>query len=139
MGELKATLPALTSLRFLCGAFRRRFSLQPGPPDISALARRLRLRAGDVFLHSVRLCADLCQRRVCRHRLRDAQRTAALHHRACCTALAGLSCGLALAVPVDAVLVFTMLQAWVPSAALAWNAPAWSLSNEMFFYAFNVQ
>jgi len=55
--------------------------------------------------------------------------------------------GLALAVPVflhsasliDAVLVFTMLQAWVPSAALAWNAPAWSLSNEMFFYAFNVQ
>lgn len=93
MGELKATLPALTSLRFLCGAFRRRFPLQPGPPDISALARRLRLRAGDVFLHSVRLCADLCQRRVCRHRLRDAQRTAALHHRACCTALAGLSCG----------------------------------------------
>jgi peptidoglycan/LPS O-acetylase OafA/YrhL len=28
----------------------------------------------------------------------------------------------------------TMLQAWVPATALAWNAPAWSLSAEAFFY-----
>ena len=50
--------------------------------------------------------------------------------------------GLALAAPVfrhsatptDAILVVAMMQAWVPSAALAWNIPAWSLANEMFFY-----
>ncbi|WP_166787129.1 acyltransferase [Cryobacterium sp. TMT2-23] len=28
-----------------------------------------------------------------------------------------------------------MLQAWSPTAALAWNSPAWSLSAEVFFYA----
>ena len=38
------------------------------------------------------------------------------------------------ATPTDAILVVTMMQTWVPSAALDWNAPAWSLSNEMFFY-----
>ncbi|MDH3309015.1 MAG: acyltransferase, partial [Acidimicrobiia bacterium] len=27
------------------------------------------------------------------------------------------------------------LQAWLPNAALAWNFPSWSLSNEAFFYA----
>jgi len=27
-----------------------------------------------------------------------------------------------------------LLQSWVPNAALAWNAPAWSLSVEAFFY-----
>ncbi len=27
-----------------------------------------------------------------------------------------------------------VLQAWIPSACLAWNAPAWSLSVEAFFY-----
>jgi peptidoglycan/LPS O-acetylase OafA/YrhL len=32
-------------------------------------------------------------------------------------------------------LVATGLQAWVPTAALRWNAPAWSLSCELFFYA----
>jgi peptidoglycan/LPS O-acetylase OafA/YrhL len=32
------------------------------------------------------------------------------------------------------VLVPTLLQAWVPGAALAWNGPAWSLSVEAFFY-----
>lgn len=26
------------------------------------------------------------------------------------------------------------LQSWVPSAALAWNAPGWSISNELAFY-----
>jgi len=31
-------------------------------------------------------------------------------------------------------LVPTLLQAWVPGAALAWNSPAWSLSVEAFFY-----
>jgi peptidoglycan/LPS O-acetylase OafA/YrhL len=34
--------------------------------------------------------------------------------------------------------VFTvpsMLQSWWPPAALLWNPPAWSLSNELFFYA----
>jgi len=30
--------------------------------------------------------------------------------------------------------VLTMTQAWVPPSALAWTSPAWSLSNEMFFY-----
>lgn len=34
-----------------------------------------------------------------------------------------------------AVLVPTLLQSWIPNAALAWNAPAWSLSDEGFFYA----
>ena len=28
-----------------------------------------------------------------------------------------------------------LLQSWVPQAALAWNSPAWSLSDEVFFYA----
>jgi peptidoglycan/LPS O-acetylase OafA/YrhL len=31
-------------------------------------------------------------------------------------------------------LVLTLLQAWVPPAAMAWNAVAWSLSVEAFFY-----
>ena len=33
------------------------------------------------------------------------------------------------------VLVLTLLQAWIPAAALAWNPVAWSLSVEAFFYA----
>jgi peptidoglycan/LPS O-acetylase OafA/YrhL len=37
-------------------------------------------------------------------------------------------------VPLVATLVPTLTQAWVPQAALAWNAPAWSLSVEAFFY-----
>jgi peptidoglycan/LPS O-acetylase OafA/YrhL len=28
-----------------------------------------------------------------------------------------------------------LLQAWIPSAALTWNYPGWSLSDEAFFYA----
>jgi peptidoglycan/LPS O-acetylase OafA/YrhL len=28
-----------------------------------------------------------------------------------------------------------LLQSWVPAAALTWNYPGWSLSNEAFFYA----
>lgn len=32
-------------------------------------------------------------------------------------------------------LVFGLMQAWVPSAAFLWNGPAWSLSVEAFFYA----
>jgi peptidoglycan/LPS O-acetylase OafA/YrhL len=32
-------------------------------------------------------------------------------------------------------LVILLLQAWVPMAALTWNAVAWSLSVESFFYA----
>lgn len=32
------------------------------------------------------------------------------------------------------VLVLTMLQAWVPQAALAWNGVAWAVSVEIFFY-----
>ena len=31
-------------------------------------------------------------------------------------------------------LVPTLIQSWVPGAALAWNPPAWSLSDEAFFY-----
>jgi peptidoglycan/LPS O-acetylase OafA/YrhL len=31
--------------------------------------------------------------------------------------------------------VASLLQAWLPSAAMAWNPPAWSLSAEAFFYA----
>jgi peptidoglycan/LPS O-acetylase OafA/YrhL len=30
--------------------------------------------------------------------------------------------------------VLSMTQSWIPSFSLAWNVPAWSLSNEMFFY-----
>jgi len=33
-----------------------------------------------------------------------------------------------------ALLVPTLTQSWIPRAALAWNAPAWSLSVEAFFY-----
>jgi peptidoglycan/LPS O-acetylase OafA/YrhL len=33
-----------------------------------------------------------------------------------------------------AALVPTLLQSWVPGAALGWNPPAWSLSDEAFFY-----
>jgi peptidoglycan/LPS O-acetylase OafA/YrhL len=33
------------------------------------------------------------------------------------------------------VLVLTLLQSWIPAAALAWNPVAWSLSVEAFFYA----
>jgi peptidoglycan/LPS O-acetylase OafA/YrhL len=36
---------------------------------------------------------------------------------------------------VSSLLPPLLLQAWVPPAALAWNAPAWSLSVEVFFYA----
>lgn len=32
-------------------------------------------------------------------------------------------------------LVPSMLQAWLPQTALAWNSPAWSISVECFFYA----
>jgi peptidoglycan/LPS O-acetylase OafA/YrhL len=32
------------------------------------------------------------------------------------------------------VLVLTMLQAWVPQAALGWNGVAWAVSVEIFFY-----
>ena len=35
---------------------------------------------------------------------------------------------------LSATLVPLLLQSWVPNAALAWNAPAWSLSVEAFFY-----
>ena len=31
-------------------------------------------------------------------------------------------------------LVVSLLQSWIPMAALSWNAPAWSLSVEAFFY-----
>lgn len=31
-------------------------------------------------------------------------------------------------------LVVPLIQSWVPGAALAWNPPAWSLSDEAFFY-----
>jgi peptidoglycan/LPS O-acetylase OafA/YrhL len=34
----------------------------------------------------------------------------------------------------SSLLVPSLLQSWVPGAALAWNAPAWSLSCEAFFY-----
>jgi peptidoglycan/LPS O-acetylase OafA/YrhL len=36
---------------------------------------------------------------------------------------------------LSSVLVLLLLQAWVPVAALSWNAVAWSLSVEAFFYA----
>ena len=36
--------------------------------------------------------------------------------------------------PLRAGLVLLMLQSWLPSAALYLNPPAWSLSNEIFFY-----
>jgi peptidoglycan/LPS O-acetylase OafA/YrhL len=35
---------------------------------------------------------------------------------------------------LSSTLVLTLLQSWVPQAALAWNSPAWSLSVEAFFY-----
>jgi peptidoglycan/LPS O-acetylase OafA/YrhL len=34
-----------------------------------------------------------------------------------------------------AALQLTLLQSWIPSAALRWNGPAWSLSVEALFYA----
>ena len=37
-------------------------------------------------------------------------------------------------VKLSALLEITLLQAWVPPAALVWNAVAWSLSVEAFFY-----
>jgi peptidoglycan/LPS O-acetylase OafA/YrhL len=36
--------------------------------------------------------------------------------------------------PIATVMVLTMLQSWTPSFALSLNPPAWSLSNEAFFY-----
>jgi peptidoglycan/LPS O-acetylase OafA/YrhL len=36
--------------------------------------------------------------------------------------------------PSTAVLVLTMMQAWVPMAALGWNGVAWAVSVEIFFY-----
>lgn len=29
----------------------------------------------------------------------------------------------------------TLVQSWIPSLAVSWNGPGWSLSNELFFYA----
>ena len=43
-------------------------------------------------------------------------------------AAAGKAFGLAL-------MNLLLLQAWIPSTALSWNGPGWSLSNEAFFYA----
>jgi len=37
--------------------------------------------------------------------------------------------------PVVAGLQLALLQAWIPKHALSWNAPGWSLSAEVFFYA----
>jgi peptidoglycan/LPS O-acetylase OafA/YrhL len=34
-----------------------------------------------------------------------------------------------------AALTWTLLQAWIPQTAMAWNGPGWSLSVEAFFYA----
>lgn len=34
----------------------------------------------------------------------------------------------------SSLLVPLLIQSWVPGAALAWNSPAWSLSDEAFFY-----
>jgi len=36
---------------------------------------------------------------------------------------------------LSSLMVLSLLQAWVPAAALAWNTVAWSLSVEAFFYA----
>ena len=36
---------------------------------------------------------------------------------------------------VNFILNDCLLQAWIPSAALSWNFPGWSLSDEAFFYA----
>jgi peptidoglycan/LPS O-acetylase OafA/YrhL len=36
--------------------------------------------------------------------------------------------------PIPFALVLTMLQSWTPTSALSLNPPAWSLSNEVFFY-----
>jgi peptidoglycan/LPS O-acetylase OafA/YrhL len=33
-----------------------------------------------------------------------------------------------------AALTWSLLQAWLPQTATAWNTPAWSLSVEAFFY-----
>jgi peptidoglycan/LPS O-acetylase OafA/YrhL len=35
---------------------------------------------------------------------------------------------------VSGVLNILMIQAWIPGAAMSWNGPGWSLSNEAFFY-----
>lgn len=37
-------------------------------------------------------------------------------------------------IPLCAGLVLTMQQAWIPRAALAWNAVCWAVSAEIFFY-----
>lgn len=39
------------------------------------------------------------------------------------------------ALAAESAAVLTGTQAWVPSLAIAWNTPAWSLSVEAFFYA----
>jgi peptidoglycan/LPS O-acetylase OafA/YrhL len=36
---------------------------------------------------------------------------------------------------VKGVVVASLLQSWLPQTAFAWNSPAWSVSNEAFFYA----
>ena len=54
-------------------------------------------------------------------------------------ALYRLSEGIEIAPPAeewgDFLLNAALLQAWLPQAALTWNFPGWSLSNEAFFYA----
>ncbi len=35
---------------------------------------------------------------------------------------------------ISCLLVPSLIQSWIPGAALAWNPPAWSLSDEAFFY-----
>jgi peptidoglycan/LPS O-acetylase OafA/YrhL len=35
---------------------------------------------------------------------------------------------------LSSLLVPSLLQSWIPGATLAWNPPAWSLSDEAFFY-----
>ena len=40
----------------------------------------------------------------------------------------------AAAIAVNGLLQVSLLQAWVPTAAMSWNPPGWSLSVEAFFY-----
>jgi peptidoglycan/LPS O-acetylase OafA/YrhL len=44
------------------------------------------------------------------------------------------SVGFAIRETAKAFLNWTLLQSWVPRAALSWNPPGWSLSDETFFY-----
>ncbi|HVZ46874.1 MAG TPA: acyltransferase [Ramlibacter sp.] len=152
----RRSLPALTSLRFIAASGVLLFHLAVGH-DLAALPLPLRgwLQAGYLgvtfffVLSGFVLYYVYCPERedaAPQTRLRDfalarAARLAPAYYLALAIALpfvwTQVNAGAVSSHAAASALVLTpaLLQAWYPPASMVWNAPAWSLSVEAFFYA----